>query len=447
MRARPPRASSEGFTPEIVVVGLGPGDPGLITKQAWDVLTAVGARVHVRTARHPTLDGLPPHVALTTFDHVYENTKMLQNVYPAIAEELLTIAETVARTSVADVRGASREAGDAFSSFVLEDCDDEVAVRTDDRQRRIVYAVPGDPSVAENSVKLLRELAPARGVAISIIPGVSFLEPTLAAVGADVMPSLCVVDAIDVATAGHAVGVSVDAPTLLCQLYSKAVASDVKLTLMQQFPETHLVTLVHAAGTRAEKTKTTPLHALDADEDGDIDILTSAFVPAVARERGEAGGSLESLLDAIARARRGDVAGERNPGGVGGGGGEKGEASGDGDDDDDDDDDDGDDDDAEVESDGYDETYFGGVGDDDGESVFMSLDHADGEAGAFLREAGEAAAAAAESDAEADRRMKTLGDALAAVSLHVAMASEAGEFTMRDVVLEAAREVRKRTRR
>ncbi len=77
----------------------------------------------------------------------------------------------------------------------------------------------------------------------------------------------------------------------------------------------------------------------------------------------------------------------------------------------------------------------------------MSLDHADGEAGAFLREAGEAAAAAAESDAEADRRKKTLGDALAAVSLHVAMASEAGEFTMRDVVLEAAREVRKRTRR
>jgi NTP pyrophosphatase (non-canonical NTP hydrolase) len=94
----------------------------------------------------------------------------------------------------------------------------------------------------------------------------------------------------------------------------------------------------------------------------------------VARERDEAGGSLESLLDAIARARRGDVAGEQNPG-------------------------------------------------------------------------GEAAAAAAESDAEADRRKKTLGDALAAVSLHVAMASEAGEFTMRDVVLEAAREVRKRTRR
>jgi uncharacterized protein YabN with tetrapyrrole methylase and pyrophosphatase domain len=219
---------------------------------------------------------------------------------------------------------------------------------------------------------------------------------------------------------------SVDAPTLLCQLYSKAVASDVKLTLMQQFPSDHPVTLVHAAGTKDEKTETVPLHSLDADVGEDIDILTSAFVPAVAGGKyGDEKGSVESLLDAIARARRGDVAGETEPG--------KKSVS------------DDDDDDDEAESDGYDETYFGGFGDDDGESVWLSLDHADGEAYAFLRDAGEAAAAAAAADADADVRKKTLGDVLAAVALHVAMASEAGEFTMRDVVLEAARDVRKRT--
>jgi tetrapyrrole methylase family protein/MazG family protein len=286
-----------------------------------------------------------------------------------------------------------------------------------------VYAVPGDPCVAENSVKLLRQMASARGVKVTVVPGVSFLEPTLAALKTDVMPSLCVVDAIDVATAGHAVGMSVDAPTLLCQLYSKAVASDVKLTLMQQFPSEHPVTLVHAAGTAEEKTETVPLHSLDADTGGDIDILTSAFVPAVAGDKyGDEKGSVESLLDAIARARRGDVAGETEPG--------KKSVS---------------DDDDESTSDGYDETYFGGFGDDAFESVWLSLDHADGEAHAFLRDAGEAAAAAAAADADADVRKKTLGDLLAAVALHVAMASEAGEFTMRDVVLEAARDVRKRT--
>jgi hypothetical protein len=123
----------------------------------------------------------------------------------------------------------------------------------------------------------------------------------------------------------------------------------------------------------------------------------------------------------------GDVAGETEPG----------KKSGPDADDDDDDD--------ESTSDGYDETYFGGFGDDAFESVWLSLDHADGEAHAFLRDAGEAAAAAAAADASADVRKKTLGDLLAAVALHVAMASEAGEFTMRDVVLEAARDVRKRT--
>ena len=60
------------------------------------------------------------------------------------------------------------------------------------------------------------------------------------------MPSLVIVDAIDVARAGHAVGVSVDAPLLLCQLYSTAVASDVKLTLMKNYPEDHPGALVHA---------------------------------------------------------------------------------------------------------------------------------------------------------------------------------------------------------
>lgn len=214
--------NGERTTPEIVVVGLGPGDPKQITLEAWEYLTAPGARVHVRTRHHPTLDGLPEHVQLTTFDHVYESTKKLEDVYPQIAEELFAEAE---KANAAAAAAAARP---------------------------VVYAVPGDPCVAENSVAILRAAAPSRGVALRIIPGLSFLEPTLAAVGADVMPSLSIVDAIDVARAGHAVGVTVDAPLLLCQLYSNAVASDVKLTLMMQYPEDHEVRLVHAAGTAME---------------------------------------------------------------------------------------------------------------------------------------------------------------------------------------------------
>ena len=399
------------------MVGLGPGDPGQITLEAWEILTSPGARVHVRTAQHPTLEGLPPHVALTTFDHVYERTKNLEDVYPAIADELFDIAETVASTAAADVPGASAAEDDVFTSFVLPADEDEVAVRTEERQRRIVYAVPGDPCVAENSVAILRARAPERGVALRIVPGLSFLEPTLAAVGADVMPSLVIVDAIDVARAGHAVGVSVDAPLLLCQLYSTAVASDVKLTLMQQYPEDHPVRLVHAAGTADEIVETLPLHDMDRTEH--VGILSSAYIPAIEGD----GGGMGSLLDVVARTRNGDAANEPTTTTT-----TRGEVEVEVDEDED-----------EDEARAEDGAFGVGFGED---TVWMALDHADDAAVEALRAAGESAANAAAEDADAEERAATLGRLQAAVALHVSMAAEAGEFTMRDVVREAIAVVR-----
>ena len=72
----------------------------------------------------------------------------------------------------------------------------------------------------------------------------------------------------------------------------------------------------------------------------------------------------------------------------------------------------------------------------------MALDHADDAAAEALREAGEAASNAAAEDADAEERAATLGRLQAAVALHVSMAAEAGEFTMRDVVREAIAVVR-----
>ena len=93
----------EAATPEILVVGLGPGNAAQITVEAWEAIVEPGARVFVRTARHPTLEGLPPHVSLTTFDHVYEAMKRLEDVYPAIAAELLDVAKIAAATSATSV--------------------------------------------------------------------------------------------------------------------------------------------------------------------------------------------------------------------------------------------------------------------------------------------------------------------------------------------------------
>ena len=58
----------------ITIVGLGPGDASLLTRRAWDVISSA-TDIYVRTARHPTLTGLPTSVTVHSFDHIYEQTQ------------------------------------------------------------------------------------------------------------------------------------------------------------------------------------------------------------------------------------------------------------------------------------------------------------------------------------------------------------------------------------
>ena len=61
------------------------------------------------------------------------------------------------------------------------------------------------------------------------------------------------------------------------QLYSSALASEVKLTLMESYPDDHQVVLVRAAGVRgSEEVLTIPLYELDRQQ---TDHLTSLYVP------------------------------------------------------------------------------------------------------------------------------------------------------------------------
>jgi tetrapyrrole methylase family protein/MazG family protein len=74
------------------------------------------------------------------------------------------------------------------------------------------------------------------------------------------------------------------------------VASDVKLTLMNQYPDDHPVTLVHAAGTPQERLEKLPLYELDRRDD--IGHLTALYVPPLPRP-----GALETFQDTIAHLR------------------------------------------------------------------------------------------------------------------------------------------------
>jgi len=214
-------------------------------------------RVLARTATHPTLAALG--VAAESFDALYESAEAAPP-YARIAEELLALAS----------------AGEA-----------------------VLYALPGDPSVAERTTQLLRVGAARGSLSFRLLPGLSCLEPVLAAVGADALaPSLWLGDALEVAPAGHP-PFGAAQPALLLQLHSRAVASELKLTLMGAYPPEHRVCLVHAAGDSDQALQWLPLHQLDRGE-APLGARSSVYIP----PRSELGAaSWEAVCGGVARAR------------------------------------------------------------------------------------------------------------------------------------------------
>ena len=234
----------------ITVVGLGPGNGRLLTREAWDILSTA-QRVYLRTARHPTVADLPTQVERVSFDHVYETAVKFDDVYAQIVAELLALGQS----------------GD------------------------IIYAVPGHPYMAESTVTALVAAAKEAGVAVRIVDGLSFVEPMLTAVGVDGLDGVQLYDAIAL-TNYHYPPLNPDAPVLLGQVYSRLLAGELKLGLTAVYPDEHMVQLVHAVGTEAAQVETIPLYQLDHSDQ--INHLTSLYIPPLSRK-----GSLMTLAETV----------------------------------------------------------------------------------------------------------------------------------------------------
>lgn len=219
---------------KITIVGLGPGAPEQLTREAWDVLAGAG-EIWLRTARHPMVPHLPGGAAVQSFDDLYERGDTFEDVYAEIVEEVLYLG--------------AREEG-------------------------VVYAVPGHPLVGEATVTQILQTARDTGVAVRIVGGLSFVEPTLTALALDALDGVQIVDALDIARLHHPT-LDPDMPALVAQVYSRAVASELKLVLMNQYADEHLTALVDAAGTNAESVIWGPLYEIDRHE---TTPLTSLYV-------------------------------------------------------------------------------------------------------------------------------------------------------------------------
>ncbi|MEI7591931.1 MAG: MazG family protein [Actinomycetes bacterium] len=223
----------------IVVVGLGPAGPDLVTAGTLDHL-ANADRVVLRTTRHPAAsvaDGAD------SFDDIYESERSLDAVYQKIVDALLSIAQIM-------------------ESGVL------------------VYGVPGSPVVAEHTVELLLEAVAATEVVVELVPALSFLDLAWVRLGIDpVATSVRVVDGqrIAIEAAGER------GPLLIAQCDSRAVLSDVKLTIDAgidpSMADDARVVVLQRLGLPDESITSVPW--VDIDRVIDADHLTSLYIPSL----------------------------------------------------------------------------------------------------------------------------------------------------------------------
>jgi tetrapyrrole methylase family protein/MazG family protein len=208
-------------TTSITVIGLGSGDPDQLTLGAFRRLQQA-ERLYVRTAEHPMMAMLRENnIQFESFDSIYEQLESFPDVYAAIADTL--IREASAGTP-------------------------------------IVYAVPGHPMVAERTVQLLRENGPEAGVELLILGGESFLDQAFVSLGFDPIEGFALLDATDLQPSM----VQPQLHTVIGQVYDAFTASDVKLALMERYPDDFEVVVGHALGVSGQQQIIrVPLYELD----------------------------------------------------------------------------------------------------------------------------------------------------------------------------------------
>lgn len=241
----------------ITIVGMGPGSESFLTMDAFKTLTS-GQTVYLRTDRHPVVPYLVEQgMCYQSFDDYYHQFESFDEVYEAIANEIIALAEH------------------------------------DD----ILYAVPGNPFVAEKTVSIILERYKieenlSESDKFRIVHGTSFIDAIVTALKYDPVNGFVILDALNVehewmnATKDH----------LFIQVYDQMSASHLKLALMDVWEDEHLVTIIRGAGIPCqEMIKTVPLCELDHTPD-DFNHLTSLFVPGGKSIRHE----LRELEDVIA---------------------------------------------------------------------------------------------------------------------------------------------------
>lgn len=215
---------------QISVVGLGSGGAEQLTLGIWKLLQSAD-QLFVRTKHHPVIALLDEEsIGYTSFDDVYERHHNFPDVYEEIVAALIDHTKKLAAQGKA---------------------------------AHVVYAVPGHPMVAESTVQQLLARCETEGIKLDIRGGESFLDAAFAALRFDPIEGFALLDAADLQPAQ----LQPQLHTIIGQVYDQYTASDVKLALMERYPDDYEVIVGHALGVaEQEQIIKLPIYELDRIE-------------------------------------------------------------------------------------------------------------------------------------------------------------------------------------
>lgn len=216
---------------EVIILGLGLNPENDLTLKAYKTLKEA-KKIYLRTEVHTGIDFLKKeNIEYTSFDYLYESEEDFDELYKKMAEEVINAP-----------------------------------------YESVVFAVPGSCVYAEKSAVMI---ANDKRVKTRIINSISFVDGVFSSLKVDALNlGYKVIDALSIDTQKP----DPYSYTIVCQVYNRMAASDLKLRLMEFYDEETDIYLVNALTTNEERIKEIKLYDLDREE---VDHLSSVVIPPV----------------------------------------------------------------------------------------------------------------------------------------------------------------------
>lgn len=220
----------------ITLLGLGPGNPELVTREAWSLLNSI-SEIYLLTTHHLSVRELPEVLQIHSFDGIYGREVEYTEIIEHIVQTILELGR---------------------------------------RPEGVVYGIPGHPLISEATGPEIYKRAKAEGLPIRLIEGINLTDSALSEIRLQTTPYFAVVDALELEIKYHPL-FPPHFPALITNIYSKRSLEKIKTILLTQYPPDHPVQLVFWGKTTNAIVKHLSLDQIDqSDKTG---FMTTLFLP------------------------------------------------------------------------------------------------------------------------------------------------------------------------